>query len=153
MKLQGEVLLPAPPERLWEMLLDPTLIAEILPGCRDLKQEGENRYTAVIEARVGPISSQYQTRFSITEAHPYESYRLKIEGDGKGGFVRGEARVTLHREGEGTRLQYEGEGMVGGMMARIGQRLVEAAAKMLIQRGFEDLKRKVEERLSADSAR
>ncbi|MDQ7064996.1 MAG: carbon monoxide dehydrogenase subunit G, partial [candidate division KSB1 bacterium] len=151
MKIQGEVVLPAAPEKLWDLLLDPQIIAEILPGCKDLKSIGPDQYEAIIEAKVGPISSRYQTRFALQDQKPYESYRLHIEGEGKGGFVRGDAAIRLVPENHQTRLIYEGEGNVGGMMARIGQRLVEAAAKMLIQRGFDALRKKIEERLQSNS--
>ncbi|MDQ7054187.1 MAG: carbon monoxide dehydrogenase subunit G [candidate division KSB1 bacterium] len=145
------MVLPAAPEKIVGFASDPQIIAEILPGCKDLKSIGPDQYEAIIEAKVGPISSRYQTRFALQDQKPYESYRLHIEGEGKGGFVRGDAAIRLVPENHQTRLIYEGEGNVGGMMARIGQRLVEAAAKMLIQRGFDALRKKIEERLQSNS--
>lgn len=151
MKLEGTVELPGSREQVWDLMMNPEVIAAILPGCRDMTSVGEDRYEAVIEAKIGAIVSRYSTKFQIAEKSPPEFYKLLIEGEGKGGFMRGEAQITLSPAGSGgTTLAYIGEGMVGGKIARIGQRLVETAGKMLIQRGFKALKAEVEKRLAGD---
>jgi len=146
-KLTGNFALPVDAQTLWDMLQDPTLLAELMPGCKQMKQTSADQFTGIIEAKVGPISSQYATKFSILDKKPPHSYRLQIEGSGKGGFVRADALVTLQPTNKETILNYNGEATIGGTISRVGQRLVDAAAKMLINRGFKTLREKVEERL------
>jgi hypothetical protein len=146
-KLEGSVTLPAESEKVWTLLLDPTFLAEILPGCRELQQSGEDQFTGILEAKVGPIGSAYTTKFSILEKKPPESYRLQLEGSGKGGFVRADTFITLQANGAQTVMNYSGEASIGGTIAKIGQRLVESAAKMIIDKGFKTLREKVAERV------
>ena len=69
-------------------------------------------------------------------------------GSGKGGFVKGNTFVTLHPDEGGTRIEYHGDVTIGGTIARIGQRLIDAAAGMLLNQGFKALKKKIEEHKS-----
>lgn len=148
MKLDGTVALPADPEKVWTLLMDPVFLAEIMPGCKEMKQTGEDQFTGILEAKVGPIASQYTTKFSIREKQPPKSYRLQLDGSGKGGFVRADMLVTLHPGGAETIMSYNGDASIGGTIAKIGQRLVESAAKMIIEKGFKTLREKVAERVS-----
>jgi hypothetical protein len=146
-KLAGNLALPVDAQTLWDMLQDPALLAELMPGCKQMKRTSEDQFTGIIETKVGPIASQYTTKFSILDKKPPHSYRLQIEGSGKGGFVRADALVSLQSNTDGTILNYSGDATIGGTISRVGQRLVDAAAKMLINRGFKTLREKVEERL------
>ena len=146
MKLDGTVALPADPEKVWALLMDPAFLAEIMPGCKEMKQSDEDQFTGILEAKVGPIASQYTTKFSILEKQPPKSYRLQLDGSGKGGFVRADMLVTLQAGGAATIMSYHGDAAIGGTIAKIGQRLVESAAKMIIEKGFRSLREKVAER-------
>ncbi len=147
MKIEGILSVSATPEQLWGLLNDPEFLKEVMPGCKELKETGEDEFTGIIEAKVGAISSQYTAKFSIQDKNPPHSYRLHLEGKGKGGFVRGDTNVVLEGHDGETVLKYDGDVTMGGTIARIGQRLVDVAAKMLLNKGFQKLKEKVEERL------
>ncbi len=149
MKIEGSETLPGTPEQVWDLMLDPDILASAMPGCKELRRVGEDEYEGIIEAKIGPVSSQYTTKFKITDKHPPHSYHLQMEGKGKGGFVSGGAQIRLEQaDANETIMRYEGDAKVGGTIARVGQRLVESAAKMLIKKGFGDLKDKVEARVN-----
>ncbi len=147
MKIAGNLEVSIPPDQLWDLLNDPEFLKEVMPGCKEMKQISESEFEGSIGAKVGAIASQYSTRFSILEKVQPKSYTLKIDGNGKGGFVRGKTFVELVPNEIGTLLKYDGEIAIGGTIARIGQRLVEAAAKMLLNQGIKALKNKIEERV------
>lgn len=147
MKIEGSITVAGPPEKLWELLQDPEFLKEIMPGCKELKQTEEDHFTGIIEAKIGAISSRYTTKFSIYDKNPPHSYRLKVEGNGKGGFVNADTHIVLAATQDGTEMKYDGEVNIGGTIARIGQRLIDAASKMLIGKGVKNLKEKLEERL------
>ncbi len=147
MKIEGSITVAGPPEKLWDLLQDPEFLKEIMPGRKELKQKEEDHFTEIIEAKIGAISSRYTTKFSIYDKNPPHSYRLNIEGNGKGGFVNADTHIVLAATQDGTEMKYDGEVNIGGTIARIGQRLIDAASKMLIGKGVKNLKEKLEERL------
>lgn len=148
MKIAGSIALSISPDKLWQLLEDPEFLKEVLPGCKELKQTGEDEFVGVIGAKVGSISSQYTTKFSLNDKNPPNSYRLHLEGKGKGGFVRAATKVHFEPNENGTLLKYDADVTIGGTIARIGQRLIDAASKMLINQGFKALKKKAEQRLT-----
>ncbi len=149
MKVDGSVEVAASPQKLWELLQDPEFLKEVMPGCKDMKKLSEDEFVATIGAKVGAITSQYTTKCSIHDKEPPRSYRLHLEGEGKGGFVRGDIKMALEASDGGTTMNYVGDMTIGGTIARIGQRLIDSASKMLIKQGMKSLKKKVEEAVGA----
>lgn len=144
MDLKGEEQLTGTPEQIWDLLLDPKVLASIMPGCEQLELVEEDVYKGAIKAKLGPVSSQYIATFKIENKTPPHSYRLLIDGQGPGGFVQGNTLIELKPNDAGTLLAYSGTANVGGKIASIGQRLVEAGSKMIIKQGFKALKKEVE---------
>lgn len=148
MKIEGQIAVATTPKKLWDLLQDPEFLQEVMPGCKELKETEEDHFTGIIEARIGSISSQYSTKFSIYDKQLPNSYRLKVEGNGKGGFVVADTQISLQAEEDLTVLKYRSDVNIGGTIARVGQRLVDAAAKMLINKGVKNLQEKIENRLA-----
>ena len=119
-----------------------------MPGCEELTQTGEDQFKGVIKAKIGPVSSQYKAGFKLEDKTPPESYRLIVDGQGPGGFVKGDVKIELEGNDEGTMLHYSGTATVGGKIASIGQRLVESGAKIIIRQGFKALKKEVTKKVS-----
>ena len=149
MNLKGEQQLEGTPEQIWDLLQDPDTLASIMPGCEELVQEAEDQYKGVIKAKIGPVSSQYKASFKLEDKIPPSSYRLLLDGQGPGGFVKGDVKIELEGNDEGTMLHYSGTATVGGKIASIGQRLVESGAKIIIKQGFKALKKEVSKKVSA----
>lgn len=149
MDLKGEQQLEGTPEQIWDLLQDPETLASIMPGCKELIQDGEDQYKGVIKAKIGPVSSTYNAGFKLKDKNPPNSYNLLVEGQGPGGFVNGDVKIELEGNDEGTMLHYSGTAKVGGKIASIGQRLVESGAKIIIKQGFKALKKEVAKKVSA----
>lgn len=149
MKISGSMVLSATRQELWELLQTPEFLKEVMPGCRDLTQTKPDHYTGLFEARIGAVSSKYTTAFSLHDKKPRHSYRLVIKSKGKAGSIDAETHISLEEADapNRTELQYEGEVAIGGPVALIGRRTVEAAAKTMIDRGFDTLKHKIEAHL------
>ena len=137
MKVSGSYLFPAPPEQVWALLNDPKRLAKCLPGCERLEPDGPDRYKAIIKFALAAISGQYSGSVELSEKKPPRSLRLRLEGKGTPGFVTGEGQLELAEKHGQTELRYTGEAQVGGMIAGIGQRMIEGAARKLIQQFFE----------------
>lgn len=144
MILEGDLEIDAPRDVVWDLLNDPNILQKHMPGCESLDLVGEDRYEAVITLGVAAIKGTYKARFDILDKRPPQSYTLRIEGSGKPGFVKGEGQVTLEDLGARTLLKYSGEMQVGGVIARVGQRLIGTISKKLTRQFFQDLGREAE---------
>ena len=126
----------AAPENVWVVLMDPDAIKACLPGCRELRPLGDNRYHAEVTIGVAAVSGTFTATVTISDQMPPHSYRLSVEANGKPGFARGSANILLKPAAAGTDVEVKASAEVGGLIARVGQRLIEGVARMTIARFF-----------------
>jgi carbon monoxide dehydrogenase subunit G len=136
MDITGTYTFTAPPEQVWALILDPAAIASCIPGCERLEPDGENRYKAAITIGMAAITGHYEGTVVISEKNEPSSYRLSVEGQGRPGFVKGDAKIALRADGANTIVDVTGTVQTGGTIARLGQRLIGSAAKMMQDRFF-----------------
>ncbi len=137
MKVAGSYVLPGTPEQVWALLNDPARLAKCLPGCQRLEPDGPDRYKAAVNFALAAISGKYAGSLEITEKKPPRSLRLRLDGKGVPGFMKGEGQLELVDQHGQTELRYAGEAQVGGMIAAVGQRMIDVAARKMIQQFFE----------------
>ena len=137
MKISGSYTLPLPPERTYQMMQDPEVLARAIPGCQGLEKTGEGEYRMKMQMALASFSGAFEGRVRITDQTPSSSFRLVVEGAGRIGFVKGEGLLKLRAADGGTQVSYEGEAQVGGTIAAVGQRLIDGTAKMMIKKFFE----------------
>lgn len=140
MKIAGSYTVPFPPERAYEMMQDPDVLARSIPGCESLEKIGENEYRMKMKMVLASLSGAFEGKVRLADQKPPSSFRMVVEGLGKIGFVKGDGILTLTPKDGGTEVAYEGDAQVGGTMAAVGQRLIDATAKMMIKRFFENLR-------------
>jgi hypothetical protein len=143
MDISGSYSFNAPPDRVWGLLMDPAVIAACIPGCDRLESDGEDRYRASLTIALAAITGSYEGTVVITEKAPPTSYRLSVEGQGKPGFVKGDAAIALRAEGATTIVSVSGTVETGGPIARLGQRLIGGVSKMMQDRFFACLQSKL----------
>src|SRR5688572_13963151 len=143
MDVSGSYSFNAAPDRVWDLMLDPVEIAACIPGCEALEPDGPDRYRAKITIGLAAITGTYDGTVVITEKVEKSSYRLAVEGQGRPGFVKGSAAITLRAEGGGTVVDLAATVQTGGAIARLGQRLIGSAAKMMQDRFFACMQGKV----------
>ena len=145
MELSGTYRFASPPLAVWTALNDPEILAACLPGCERLEPLGDDRFRAEIAMAVAAISGRYNVTVAITEKNPPHAYRLTVEGSGKAGFMKGDAVIVLREDAGATVVSVNGSGEVGGLIARVGQRLLGSVSKMMMDRFFEALRNSVEQ--------
>jgi carbon monoxide dehydrogenase subunit G len=149
-KIDGDYLFKAPREDVWEIILDPEVLATALPGTKRLEKVGENEYQGEMNVRVGPVAGLFSGKLDISNEVPPESLTMTVDGRGTPGFLNGTGNVTLNDQGDGTTLmKYEGDVNIGGKLAGVGQRLLDSASKSTIRQGLEALDTALQERLAA----
>ena len=144
MEVSASYRFAAPPAIVWALLIDPDVVGSCLPGCERLEPLGDDRYRAQLTLAVASVSGQYSGTVTILDKRPPQSYRLVVEGSGKPGFVKGEVLIELADEpDDSTTVRVKGEGQVGGLIARVGQRLLGSVSKMMMDRFFACLQQRV----------
>lgn len=139
MKIEGTHKIEAPRERVFAALTDPAVLQRCIPGCEQMEKSGENSYNAKLTAGVGPVKGVFAATVSLSELVPPEHYKLIVEGKGQPGFVNGTGELSLKDAGGATEIQYTGEVNVGGLIASVGQRMIQGTATMLAGRFFKAL--------------
>ncbi|HRD97459.1 MAG TPA: carbon monoxide dehydrogenase subunit G [Rubrivivax sp.] len=139
MELQGERTIPAPRERTWAALNDPLILKDCIAGCESLERDGDSGMLALVAVKVGPVSARFKGKLQLSDVVPQQSYTMHFDGQGGvAGFGKGSADVKLADAGAGrTTLAYVARAQVGGKLAQIGSRLVDAAAAKIADDFFQ----------------
>lgn len=146
MKFAGSQTINAPRERVWTMLNDIEALRTLIPGVESLEEVEPNSYKGVAKIGIANIKGEYTGTVKLTDIQAPHSYQLQGEGRGKPGHVKGTGRIELVEEGpDTTTLNYTADVQVGGMIASIGQRLIEGATKLLINQGMKALVQRAEQ--------
>lgn len=138
MELQGERLIPASVDTTWASLNDPEVLKACIAGCESLERTGADTMTAVVALKVGPVSARFKGNLAMTNVVAPTGYTINFDGQGGvAGFGKGSADVALTAQGETqTLLKYTARATVGGKMAQIGSRLIDATAGKITEDFF-----------------
>jgi len=139
MKLAATYQLPAARDRVFAALTDPNVLQRCIQGAERLVRTSEDAYDVHLRLGVGAVKGTYVGTARIADQEPPERFTLHVEGKGAPGFVRGSARVRLESAEAGTTAICDADAQVGGVMAAVGSRLLEATARTLMDRFFERL--------------
>jgi len=139
LKIEGTQKIDVPRERIFAALVDPAILQKCIPGCEQMEKTGENQYKAKLTAGVGPVKGAFTATVSLQDIVAPEHYKLVVEGKGQPGFVKGSGELSLKDDDDGTEIQYTGDVNVGGLIASVGQRMIQSAAKLLAGRFFKSL--------------
>jgi carbon monoxide dehydrogenase subunit G len=129
MKITGEATVAAPVERVWWALNDPSVLVRTIPGCLRLEETGPDAYRMTITAGVAAIKGTYDGEVSISDQHEPDRFVLHAAGAGAPGTVSADVVVTLEAQGDGTRLAYDADAIVGGVLGGVGQRMIASVAR------------------------
>ena len=136
MEIRSSYKFAAPPPDVWKLLMDPDAIKSCLPGCRELRPIGGDQYHAEMTIGVAAVSGSFAATVTLSDQKPPDSYRLTVDATGKPGFARGSATIALKPAAEGTEVEVVATAEVGGLIARVGQRLIDGVARMTMDRFF-----------------
>ena len=144
MQLAGAYRLEVAPEVVWAALNDPEVLARALPGCERLTRTAPDAFAATVTLRIGPVKASFTGNVTLSELDPPHGYRISGEGTGgAAGFASGSARVRLAEDQGATQLSYTAEAKVGGKLAQLGGRLIEATANKLAEEFFRNLAQQI----------
>jgi len=134
------------PVELYEGLVDPAVLQRCIDGCEKMEKTGEDAYAVQLKVGVAGMKGTYAGKVQITEKRPPEALTLAIDGKGPPGFVKATARLMLASSGDRTQLTGEADATVGGLIAAIGSRLIDAVAKKMMGEFFTRLEAEITSR-------
>jgi carbon monoxide dehydrogenase subunit G len=137
MEMHGELRIPAPRTLVWEKLNDPETLKTCIPGCESVERVSDTEFTAKVVARVGPVKATFAGKVTLTDIVAPAGYTITGEGTGGvAGFAKGSAKVALDEAGDETVLRYGVQAQVGGKLAQIGSRLIDATSRKMADEFF-----------------
>jgi carbon monoxide dehydrogenase subunit G len=153
MIIEGAQVFQAVPETVWNFLMDAEVLARVMPGTRELKQVGDGRYSGKMAVTLGPITAaEFALDINLSDVERPRRYVMNVDASGKLGFTRGQARVLLESESNGTRMDYRADLQMGGKIASVGQRLLDLVSRTMLKNGMEALVAEVDRRVAEGNA-
>ena len=140
MELNGEVIIEAPRQKVWQALNSPTVLARCIPGCEEVRQLSAAETHVRVALKMGPVRARFVGKILMDEVVEDQGCRLNFEGSGgAAGFARGQSKVTLSDRGNATCLAYSASAAIGGKLGQIGGRMIDASAKQMADQFFKAL--------------
>lgn len=153
-EVTGDYEFAAPQEVVWEMMLDPEILANTIPGCQKLERVDETTYTGRLNIRVGPVQGVFQGKVEMSDRRPPTGLHMVVNGSGPAGVVRGEGDLTLQsitpstsQSLPATRLHYDGQVQVSGRIATVGQRVMDSSTRSIVKQSLQSLEKQIQARL------
>ena len=143
MDMTGEYRIPAPRQKVWDALNDPEILKQAIPGCETITKLSDTEMSAKVRAKVGPVSARFGGKVTLSDLDPPNGYKIIGEGTGGAGRLRQGRR---HGEADRRRRRHEAAAMssrrnVGGKLAQIGSRLIDATARQMAENFFAHIRR------------
>jgi uncharacterized protein len=146
MKITGSNLVPYPVELVWDAILDPRVLVATIPGCEQLSATGENAYDMTVTAGVAAVKGTYQGSCTLSDLKANESLVMRLSGAGAPGTIDATVQVFF---GEGepgvTKIDYEADAVVGGMVGGVGQRMLTSVSKRMAGEFFGNVASAIEQ--------
>jgi uncharacterized protein len=137
MDMTGEYRIAAPRATVWAALNDTEILRQSITGCDEIDKTSDTEFTAKVTAKVGPVKAKFGGKVTLSDIDPPNGYTISGEGSGgAAGFAKGGAKVSLTSDGAVTVLSYTVQANVGGKLAQIGSRLIDATARKMAEEFF-----------------
>lgn len=139
MKIEGSYTFNGPRDKVWQVLLDPKVMAQCMPGCEALNEIAPDQYEATMKVGVAAVKGTYKGKVAIKDKQPPAHYVLSGSGSGGPGFMQGDVVIDLEESNGKTILKYSTDAQVGGLIASVGQRMLGGVAKMMVDQFFKKM--------------
>ncbi len=145
MEINGVQHIRLPQATVWEALNDPTILRAAIPGCEQFQRTSDNRYAVSIVSAIGTVTTRFDGTLTLFRLRPPDGCAISFEGAGHGaGSVLGQADIALVSQHPETMLSYRADMQVAGPLEQAGPRLLEEAARRMVEGFFARFKAAVE---------
>jgi uncharacterized protein len=138
MEMTGTQRINAPREAVYAALNDTEVLKQCIPGCESIEKLTDNQMRSTVTLKVGPVKASFKGLVTLSDLDPPNGYTTTGEGSGgAAGFAKGSASIKLLPDGTATVMEYSAKADVGGRLAQLGGRLIDATANKLAGDFFE----------------
>lgn len=81
MEFEKTTMVPAPVERVWQMLLDPKVMAACVPGTQSIEVLSDSEYLVGIQVKLSFITARFKVRATVMEMRAPEYLRSNAAGE------------------------------------------------------------------------
>lgn len=153
MKISGSNVVPHPVATVWDALLDPRVLVATIPGCEQLAETGDHTYDMTVTAGVAAIKGTYRGTCALSDLAEHESLTMRLSGAGAPGTIDATVAVRFAEDAPGaTRIDYDADAVVGGMVGGVGQRMLTSVSKRMALEFFGNVARTLDSGGLAESA-
>ena len=124
-------------KEIWNQIFDYDNLHKIIPGCKFLKEVSKNNLNGVIKINIGPVKGEYLFNVSIKNINPKKSFEIIGNGHGELGNGNGKAKISIINKNNKRFLSYSYGAKVDGKIMIVGNRLINASVKLLINQTFQ----------------
>ena len=131
---EEEFTVSAPPDAVWDFLLDPTRVAPCLPGCEGVELEDARTYRVRLTVKVGFLSTTQNLRVEIVESDRPRHLVSLGRGEDRKLASQVEVRNTLDlapASANATLVRYRSDVRVLGRLGSVGDAVMKVKAKQL----------------------
>jgi carbon monoxide dehydrogenase subunit G len=144
MRVQGSYAFNTDIQTVWDSMLSPDVLASCIPGCDRIRPSGDDSYEVELTLRISAIRGEYKGEVRIENKQHLQSYSMVVTGSGRGGSVRGSGDLRFSESDGQTTVDVTGDTQATGVVARVGQRLLGGASRMMMDQFFSCLASKIE---------
>ena len=145
MQLKGNHSINASAQTVWNLLMDPVILAKITPGISKLELVEANKYDAIAIVKMGPVNGSFKGSLEVTDKEEPNHFALKIEQNSKIGNVSAEVAIDINAISENQcEVSFNGKAKLSGLLARTGQRVLTGVANTLAKQFFKALEKEVQ---------
>ncbi len=142
MQLTGKRIVNAIPSTVWEMLMDTDTLARIVPGITLLENIADNKFKSILEIKVGPVNSSFTGDLQMEEISEQKGFTLKVQQKSKIGNANAAIKISLLPVNENqSEVAFDGDVKLSGMLAAMGQRLINGVSNTLTKQFFSNLEK------------
>lgn len=152
MHLTGKHTFKASNDTLWNMLMDTDVLTRVTPGISKLEEIEKDRYKAIADVKMGPVSGSFQGEMEVADKSKPESFVLKVKQNSRIGNVAADVAIHLQPvSSDETVMSFDGDAKLSGLLARTGQRVLSGVANTLTKQFFKSLEEEIEAHKTAQT--
>ena len=143
MKVEGVKELNAEPQVVWDLLMDPSRLAQLLPGVEEFEVQDDTHWSAKVKVPLGMGGLRLKFSFEKAEERPIEYAKLKAKGQGVGAIVGLDTEFHLEPQGDKTSMSWVADVHVAGPIGSMGQRVFQPIVNQQVTNVLEALDEQV----------
>ena len=133
-KLSGEFEIKKTPDAVYEFLTDPNKFAPLLPEFQGVTVLDATHFQVKVNVGISHIKGTADVKMELAQADRPTRAQYKGQGSVAGGNVSMIAGFDLSPNGEGTKVNWQGEAQIFGRLASVAGGLLEPLGKKQVQK-------------------